>query len=165
MRTKGTILVVLMLSMLLAGIVSAGAPIHQVSGGGRFVLEDGSFETYGFVVQVDAAGVVSGQGEFHIHDGLSAHFEANCLAVEGGTSWIGGVVTRSDDPSFAPVGLEFTWQLQDNGEGANADPDLQSFLLPNYLLPVFGLGNDCHDKGPLFALGIFEWQDGNIQVR
>jgi len=165
MRSKIVFSLVLILTLLVAGVVSANPPVHQLSAGGRLELEDGTFETYGFTAQVDENGVVSGQGEFHVHGQVRAHFVANCLEVEQNVAWLGGVVTQSSDPAFAPIGLEFTWQLQDNGEGVAADPDLQSFLLPNELLPVYGLGTDCHDKGPLFILGTFEWQQGNVQIR
>lgn len=166
MRSKVVVIVLLATALLVVGTASAASPIHQVSGGGTLMLEElGTSESFGFVAQVDGDGVVSGQGTIRISGAGAFHFEVNCLSVEGNTAWLGGVITRSADPDTAPTGLEFTWQLQDNGQGADAAPDLQSYMFPTALLPLYGLGNDCNDRGDLFSLGTFEWSIGNLQVR
>jgi hypothetical protein len=166
MRSKAVVVVFLVLAVLTIPTVSADAPVHQVSGGGALMSDAfDTSESYGFVAQIDSEGVVSGQGSFRASDFGVLHFEVNCLAVEGNIAWLGGVITKSPDPVQVPVGLDFTWQLQDNGEGEGAAPDLQSFVIPNDLLPIYGLGNDCNDMGPLFLLGVFEWDRGNLQVR
>ena len=165
MRTKILLALVLVLTLLGTTVVSAGAPVHQVSAGGKWEFEGGIDETYGFVTQVDRDGVASGQGEFHVQGQLMIHFEVNCLSVDGNTAWLGGVVTRSNDLVNIPVGLDFTWQLQDNGEGKNAAPDLQSFVIPTFELTLLGLGTNCKDQGDLFALAEFEWHNGNFQIR
>lgn len=167
MRSKIVAVTAFALSVLLCGVVYADAPLHRVSGGGKYVLDDGTFETYGFSVRVDRYGNVKGQGELHfqVEEAVNIHFKANCLAVEGNTAWLGGVVTRSSNPSFAPVGIDITWQLRDNGEGAAAAPDIQSNVVPTELLNDAGLGMDCNDMGYLFGLGTFDWTHGNVQVK
>jgi hypothetical protein len=164
MRTKFLFIFVLAITLLTSSVASANRPVHQVSGGGKFSYEDG-FETYGFVIQVDSEGIVSGQGELHVQGSTLVHFEANCLAVDGNTAWLGGVITRTNNPDLLPVGFDITWQLRDNGEGANAEPDLQSWTMATVALPFFGLGEDCNDQGDLFSFGTFPWYEGNIQVK
>ncbi|UCD97853.1 MAG: hypothetical protein JSV42_12900 [Chloroflexota bacterium] len=165
MHTKILIVIIFVFTLLAATVALASEPVHQVSAGGKLDLEGGNSETYGFLAQIDAEGIVSGQGEFHEQGQLKIHFEVNCLSVDGNTAWLGGIVTRSNDPVRIPVGFDFTWQLQDNGEGTNAAPDLQSFILPTELLPALGFGSDCNDQGNLFSLALFEWGKGNIQVK
>ena len=60
--------------------------------------------------------------------GSSVHAsgEITCLVVQGNHAWIGAVVTRADDPAY--VGLDAWWQVQDNGSGANAAPDMTTFV-------------------------------------
>lgn len=169
MRIKFITIIVLVLSLLTITVASASAPRHHVSVSGKWVGDDGSIETWGLHVQLDKDGVAKGQGEIHIWGNpdlgdLLLHFDANCLAVEGNTAWMGLVLTKISNPIF-PLGTDFTLQVQDNGEGVNAEPDLQSSVLPTDILPEYGLGENCEDMGDLFSLGIFDFTIGNIQVR
>lgn len=166
MRTKIMVIAVLVMLMLTTGTALAGKPLHTVSGGGSTYFEGFGTERYAFNAQVDSEGAVKGQGEFTfiIPEG-KFHAEMNCLAVDGNIAWLGMVITRTDNPAELPVGLDWTWQLQDNGEGVNAPPDLQSYFFPTADLAAYGFPvDDCNDMPDLFSYGTFEWDTGNIQV-
>ena len=169
MRIKSITLIVLLLTLLTITVASASAPRHHVSVSGKWVGDDGSIETWGLHVQHDKDGVAKGQGEIHVWGSpdlgdLLMHFEANCLAVDGNTAWMGLVLTKISNPIF-PLGSDFTLQVQDNGEGVNSEPDLQSSVIPTEILPDYGFGENCEDMGDLFYFGIWEFTIGNIQVK
>lgn len=171
MRIKAITIIVLVLTLLATSVAFAKTPVHQVSGGGKWEQwEPGHVEHYGFVAHIDSDGVSSGQGNIHVvnHPTLgdfSFHFTVNCLVVDGNKAWLGFVVTKTDNDIVTPIGVDATWQLQDNGEGANAAPDLLSMVFYTSMLPDLGLGNDCNDKPDLFSFGTTPWGPGNLQIR
>ena len=79
------------------------------------------------------------------------------LSDEGNRAWFGGVVTGTSDPTLVPLGREFVWRAEDNGQGANAPPDRVS----SYFSGVWTAGR-CAEK-PLFPTR--EWTNGNVQIR
>jgi hypothetical protein len=78
---------------------------------------------------------------------------------------MGFVVTRSDNDFIVPIGTDLTWQMQDNGEGAKAAPDVTGSVFFTSELPDLGLGNDCNDRPDLFSFGTTPWGTGNLQIR
>jgi hypothetical protein len=74
------------------------------------------------------------QGRFHHHTDLTngnANLQGDvlCFTIIGNRARIGGVVTRSNNPSI-PVGSELTWSVADNTESRKGDPrDTASPLL------------------------------------
>lgn len=80
-------------------------------------------------VQVKADGSVKGEFDYtQVRDGvaLSASGPLTCAFIEGDHVWVGGVIEASSRASL--VGLEMWFQARDNGEGANAEPDMSSTL-------------------------------------
>jgi hypothetical protein len=129
-----------------------------LTGSGKLDLSefDLKSETYAFSVFLDAAGAVSGQIEIHLRDpAVGFHADATCLAVDGTSAWVGGVVTHTSDQNALPEGTEFWLRVQDNGQGQNADRI--SFVRLG--LPAIR----CNLKRPV---GLpFELGGGNLQVR
>ena len=169
MRRWQFLLIAFIAGLALAAALNAAPPLHRASGGGTVIFEGIGTEAYGFNAKLTAAGEVKGQGEFHfVVPVVNFHAEMNCLAVDGDTAWLGMEVTRTDDPDTIPVGFDWTWQIRDNGEGAGAPPDQQSFFFPTAQLRDFGFdADDCNDMPPLFDFpdGVFDWTNGNLQVR
>jgi hypothetical protein len=125
-----------------------------VTGGGQLVGA-GWTETYGINARLDAAGDVSGQVEMHI-DGLPAvHGQVTCLAVDGNSAWIGGVVSHSQDETVVPAGMEFWFRVLDNGNGN--PPDRISTIRLG--LPAA----TCNERRPVMVPWLLE--RGNLVVR
>jgi hypothetical protein len=166
MRSKVLALVVVLVSLLVTGTALAGSPVHKVTGGGTTVFDFGT-EQYGFVAMVDSAGKVKGQGEFYFAEPPGKfHTKMNCLWVDGNTAWLGMEITRTSDPVEYPLGVDLTWQVIDNGEGAGSPSDEQSYFVPTEILPFVGPWEDCTDMPTIIAdLGPLPWTNGNIQVR
>lgn len=79
--------------------------------------------------------------------------DVECVSVNGNNATVGGTVRKSTNPGFAPgVGVSFI--VVDNGEGANAPPDLFSLPFPG------GCGG-----GPTQEAKLLSSDAGNIQVR
>jgi hypothetical protein len=112
-------------------------------------------------VQVKADGSVKGQFDYtQVRDGvtLSASGSLTCAFIEDDHVWVGGVIEASSRASL--VGLDMWFQARDNGEGANAAPDMSS-TLGAAAAPA---GQQyCDDHPPVrfpFLVG-----EGNLQVR
>jgi hypothetical protein len=102
------------------------------------------------------------QGEWELSQvasgtGSKLHGDVVCFNAYGNLAFIIGVIDRSDDPAYS-VGDGVAWQVQDNGEGAKANPDLANPMVVTPGGPNFGL---C-SFGPLPSNPI---TNGNIQVR
>lgn len=139
--------------------MAAGAPVHQVSGGGTLETPNGR-SLYTFHASVNGAGAVKGQFELHFTSAdVSVHGDVTCLVVDGNDAWLGAVVTRSNlEAGFFAVGGDFSWRAQDNGEAANAEPDRVSRFRGRLS------ADDCNTKWtPLLPLN--EWPIGNVQIR
>ena len=141
------------------GVVASASGDYGFSGeaaGSTFVI--GPFT---WNVQVKADGSVKGQFDYtQVRDGvaLSASGPLTCAFIEGDHVWVGGVIEASSRVSL--VGLEMWFQARDNGEGANAAPDMSS-TLGAATAPA---GQQyCADHPPVrfpFLVG-----EGNLQVR
>jgi hypothetical protein len=54
-----------------------------------------------------------------------------CISTAGNQAWIGGTVARIDSPDPADqelVGVDMWWRSIDNGQGADATPDVTTGL-------------------------------------
>ncbi len=139
---------------------SASAPVHMLTGGGKTDLSAFELppETYAFSAMVDAAGSVRGQAEMKLSDPLvNLHAQITCLAVEGNSAWVGGVVTHSSDPSLVAEGTPFWTQVQDNGAGHASAPDRIGFIRLGVPASVC---NEMRLRPVPFA-----FTEGNLQVR
>jgi hypothetical protein len=141
------------------GVVASANGDYGFSGqaaGSTFVIGPFTWD-----VQVKADGSVKGQFDYtQVRDGvaLSASGSLTCAFVEDDHVWVGGVIEASSRASL--VGLDMWFQARDNGEGANAAPDMSS-TLGAAAAPA---GQQyCDDHPPVrfpFLVG-----EGNLQVR
>jgi hypothetical protein len=154
--------------------VLAAAATAMAGGNGVFASANGdygfggqaagsTFEIGPFTwnVQVKADGSVKGHFDYtQVRDGvaLSASGPLTCAFIEGDHVWVGGVIAASSRASL--VGLDMWFQARDNGEGANAAPDMSS-TLGAAAAPA---GQQyCADHPPVrFPFLVSE---GNLQVR
>jgi hypothetical protein len=105
-------------------------------------------------------GNVSGQYQYYVAvqgDADTVHGSVICFKVEGNRAWIGATVDHTSDPTI--VGLFSWWQVEDNGQGAQAQPDRTTFLGFGTLAETIDY---CEGPDPNF---IFDIDHGNIQVR
>lgn len=141
------------------GVVASANGDYGFSGqaaGSSFVIGPFTWD-----VQVKADGSVKGQFDYtQVRDGvaLSASGSLTCAFIEDDHVWVGGVIEASSRASL--VGLDMWFQARDNGEGANAAPDMSS-TLGAAAAPA---GQQyCDDHPPVrfpFLVG-----EGNLQVR
>jgi hypothetical protein len=141
------------------GVVASANGDYGFSGeaaGSTFVI--GPFT---WNVQVKADGSVKGQFDYtQVRDGvaLSASGPLTCAFIADDHVWVGGVIEASSRASL--VGLDMWFPARDNGEGANASPDMSS-TLGAAAAPA---GQQyCDDHPPVrfpFLVG-----EGNLQVR
>jgi hypothetical protein len=92
-------------------------------------------------------------------DTVEFDVDVTCMNVYGNRAKIGGIVTRSTDPTI-DAGSYGWFQVFDNGEGANAVPDQSSLV---------GFGNEAANEAfcnspNLPRFGPWDVQ-GNVQVR
>jgi hypothetical protein len=166
----------------LAGIAGLlGVPVAAASQSGNPVVEEASggihwtiplpnvfgvevvSQPLAFDALKYADGSVGGHFEYTQQAGgdtVSFSVDVTCLNVYGGNrAKIGGIVTRSTDPTIA-VGMYGWFQTLDSGEGANAPPDWSSLV-------GFGdeAANEAFCNSPnLPRFGPWDVQ-GNVQVR
>jgi hypothetical protein len=133
---------------------SDNAPVHRASGGGTVDVAQGR-STYAFHASVDGAGNAKGVFELHFSSvDANVHGDVTCLSVVGNFARLTGVVTSSSDATLIPVGTIYHWQAVDNGEGANAPPDLITAYY-RVVTPNFCEYGDLPDN---------TWTNGNVQV-
>jgi hypothetical protein len=157
--------IVMILSIVTAVPAIAAPPLHKVTGGGTVSFGGWGEETYGFTaIQVDQSGDAKGNVHFTWHypsdvAGASPWImqaDVLYLAVDTSTgdAWIGGVITKSNDPYY--VGKEFYLWVRDGGA---SEPDM---------IGVTWLGSPA-----FYALYMppqpgyyqFEWTNGNVQLK
>lgn len=129
---------------------SGGPVIHQVSIGGPdvcagFGAKPGCDANFSLIALQRADGSVEGQWI----DRLSQNFggggifvEVTCLAIDGNTAWVGGVVKRPDGLAGAPAMV----YARDRGTSANEPADR---FLTLYDQGSLGLSTNCQDKDDL----------------
>ena len=141
------------------GVVASANGDYGFSGeaaGSSFVIGPFTWD-----VHIKADDSVKGQFDYtQVRDGvaLSASGSLTCAFIEDDHVWVGGVIETSSRASL--VGLDMWFQARDNGEGANAAPDMSS-TLGAAAAPA---GQQyCDDHPPVrfpFLVG-----EGNLQVR
>jgi hypothetical protein len=159
-----------LLTIAVAALSAAllGPTAVQAGGNGVSAIATGSgqihvadeLRTFTFNAQTDRLGVTSGQTQAVSRAaGRTWHGTIDCLNVEGNVATMSGVVTNisPETPPFFVVGSNIVFQVIDNGEGANAPPDLISLTF------FFGPGPSpgCTGFG-VFATTPVEL--GNVQV-
>ena len=150
-----------------AGVAAAGSGSGSANGGVHltvhnvFGLQTLELQTFSFNAKVEQDGSADGWFNYReIDDGapFTANGPVSCLTAIGKDAWIGGVIRDSNDPSYD--GLGAWWHVTDNGEGANAPPDITTFM---------GVGSPADtqafcDTHPAYRHP-FAIDRGNIQVR
>jgi hypothetical protein len=131
--------------------------LHDVFGLQTLVLKSFTFEA-----KQETDGSVGGHYSYSdVEDGVpfDASGPVTCFVVHGNHAWLGGTITASNGPSY--VGQDSWFQVIDNGEGANAQPDITTLLGTS---DVPGTAQAYCDSAPNPR---FPWpvEQGNIQVR
>ena len=160
----------------LAGMVVLVAAASALAGGNGVVASaNGDYEFSGVAagslfevgpftwnVRAKADGTTNGSFDYtQVRDGgtpLSVSGRLTCAFFEGSHVWVGGVIEASSRANL--VGLDMWFQARDNGEGANAPPDMSSSI--GAAAAPAGQ-RYCDDHPPVmfpFLLG-----EGNLQVR
>ena len=164
-KFPGLSVAALILAALLLTIgtgVAAAQVVASATGSGQIHINN-AYRTFTFSAQTDSNNVSTGATQ-GFNRGIPFAWEGtiNCLDVEGNVATMAGVVTYANPdpgPDGETVGTPLVFQVIDNGEGHNNQPDLIS-------LTVFNPG------GPPFPClqsidGIFAStpiQNGNVQV-
>jgi hypothetical protein len=163
------VLSTLVLTAVTIGVAVAGAGGNGASatGGSHLVAHDVfgldtlELRDFGFNARLTGDGSADGWFTYaDVEDGtpFTAKGPVTCLTVIGDDAWIGGTIESSNDPTV--VGLGAWWHVTDNGEGANATPDITSFLGVGSLAATAAFcANHAAYRFP-FAI-----DGGNIQVR
>ena len=163
------VLVVLASAVALAAAGSAGAEpngvVASANGGYGF---SGSATGSVFVihpftwhVKVRADGNVTGRYDYtQVRDGVELQVSGSlhCATIVGNQVWVGGLIEKSSRASL--IGLDMWFQAQDNGEGANAPPDMSSTIGAG---PAGTAAQYCADH-PVVLFPFF-LEQGNLQVR
>jgi hypothetical protein len=145
---------------LLAPITPASAAGNPSATGGGTTLEGDEKSTFVFNAVEQPDGTVEGHLVYHFR-ALDASFQMdiNCLNIVGNRAVISGVVTKVTGPApeFLVEGAGGVFQVEDNGEGGDAPPDLISDV---FIFPPDIEQENCRSLFPEPYLPI----DGNVQV-
>lgn len=163
----------LCLMLALAGVLTSLAAadskrvVSSASGGSVWNIENMfgfeliEVQPFTFTARVYADGSVDGRYTFRtVDDGVPffAHGSLTCVVISDNRGWFGGLIESSSDSSLE--GLDMWFQVQDNGEGAAAPPDVSTLIGAGGP----GTAQDYCDEAPEAR---FPWpvEEGNIQVR
>jgi hypothetical protein len=156
--TSVAALMVVALLLTVGSVVAVAQVVASATGSGQIHVS-GELRTFTFNAETDSSGVTTGQTETKSRSsGLRWHGTLDCLNVVGNVATMSGVVTdiNSTTPPFV-VGSNIVFQVIDNGEGANAPPDLISLTF------FFGTGPPpgCTGFGIFATIPI---EHGNVKV-
>lgn len=108
-----------------------------------------------------ADGTTTGEARIDRKDlGISWNLDVTCLAVVGNTAWIAGIIRNARGPIIREGTVSYFYVI-DNGEGADAPPDVASAVRIN---DVAGQDQEFCNLRPL-ALPPTPIAHGNVQVR
>ena len=134
------------------------APGHLVSGSGHVTTPAGTREfTFHAVERPDAS--VAGSYKIVLPNGLFFEADVTCMAVEGSTGWVAGVI-RATNAAVVVVGSTSMFYVIDNGEGGGT-ADIVSTAAFN--MPE-GVDLEFCAERPL-VLPQQSVTEGNVQVR
>jgi hypothetical protein len=132
----------------------------SATGSGHFYVAD-EIRTLAFSAVGHANGTASGQYEIDVHaTGVRFHVSVTCLSVSGNTAWIAGIIDKSSGPPVREGTVSYFYAV-DNGEGADAAPDIVSVARIN---DVPGADQEFCTRQPLL-LPPRAVVHGNVQVR
>lgn len=118
---------------LSAAVVPVATAAGNLSAtGGGTAEEAGELSTFVFNAVQHSNGAVTGHLVYHVRAfPITIMMAIDCLNVVGNVATMSGVVTKVSEeiPGFIFVGQDAVFQVVDNGQGANAAPDLFSDLI------------------------------------
>ena len=150
------VVVVLLATVMPAAVAGEAGPSAQ--GNAIFLTEAGDKITNAYNVRMFPDGSVRGQFETHRAGFYRLHAELDCLRIVGNAAFMSGVITHTDVPDepHRQVGDPVMLWVEDNGEGATADPDRVSFLM-------LGDWGGCEEDP--FIMIVRPVVAGNVQVK
>jgi hypothetical protein len=142
---------------------SVGQPVHQVQIGGPdvctgFGANPGCDANFTLTAQVYTDGSVSGYWIDRFSQnfgGGGAFVTVDCVAIDGNTAWIGGVVTKAGTPGTRAITV-----AQDRGTSFALEPD--DGFATIYNPQDFGLSTNCQDKE---FFGVLNVAEGQVTIR
>jgi hypothetical protein len=160
------VVVVAIAAAALATTASAGngnGVVASASGGYGFSTGAVDVGPFTWHVRLQADGSVEGGYDYtqvssSTGAALTVKGPLTCAVIIGNHVWVGGIIEDSSRGSL--IGLNMWFQAQDNGEGANAPPDMSTTI---------GAGGPgtaqqyCDDHPPALFPHLIE--RGNLQVR
>ena len=121
-------------------------------------IEGEGFRHFTFHARVKKNGDVQGSGVLTYVGGVrNLSFDIDCLNVIGNHAIMSGVTTR-DNQFPENEGLLCWFEVFDNGEGNNSDPDQMSLYFQGSDPATYDCVND-------FTVDIYEVEGGNVQVQ
>jgi len=145
------------------GFAGGGGPNGVIASatGSAHRLRNGELWVLAFNAKLRADGTTTGQVRMDRKDvDVSFNVDVTCMSVSGNTAWIAGII-RNQRGDIAIDGTISYFYVIDNGEGANAPPDVASAVRLNDVA-----GEDlafCNDQPLLLPASPVE--RGNVQVR
>jgi hypothetical protein len=130
-RVSGSVLVgVLLLVGLVIAMPASAAGTPRATGAGT-TEELGETSTFTFNAVQHKSGTVNGHLVYHVRGfDLSIHMDIDCLTFIGNQAVLSGTVTKvrgdTEPFPFIFVGQDGVFQVEDNGQGGGAPPDLIS---------------------------------------
>jgi hypothetical protein len=157
MRTLRSLAITFVFALALASASArAQGVIHKVSvGGADQDAVDHTDANFSITAVQHADGTVTGQWSDQFGQGQGGiHAQVNCLAVEGNTAWISGIITSGTVNGVDVTGFPVITEVQDNGKSANDPPDQISFSF-------VGVATPCTEEP---ALPLSPMTDGQVTV-
>jgi hypothetical protein len=147
------------LASVLAPSVRAGGPYDYTTGGGHRATGGTKGATFAFSAHNGPGGPSGEYTRSGSNGSIRITAAITCLQVTGNRALLGGVIRRSNDPSF-PAGTTVALAVEDNGNPAGGvSPDRVSFTDFTGAPPPI----NCSDEAFLFAL-LQPVADGNVGV-
>jgi hypothetical protein len=133
-------------------VASATGSAHRIRGDELWVLA--------FTAVKRADGTTTGNARIDRKDlGISWNLDVTCMSVQGNTAWIAGIIQNASGPVIRDGTVSYFYVI-DNGEGADAPPDVASAVRIN---DVAGQDQEFCQLRPL-ALPPSPIAHGNVQV-
>ncbi|MEO5799928.1 MAG: hypothetical protein ABIZ70_11040 [Gemmatimonadales bacterium] len=132
----------------------------------RIVAGVSALTSFSFTAIGEADGSAKGHYDYNFRAaGFEVRGPVTCISQVGNQVWVGGIVEDvvTDNPDFEVLkGLEMWWRSTDNGEGANAPPDMTTGLGFGFAGSTVTAASWCANKPlTLIARAV---EGGNLQV-
>jgi hypothetical protein len=172
-------------AIAIASSASAAAVAESATGSGQIHIVGvgpcaGQPRTMSFSVRKYEDGSVDGQSQIHVVreqgsgadvcDGDLYHARLDCLQILGNIAIASGAITEANDAAADFVGRTEVLIAQDNGEGANAEPD-RIVRVPPLPFGPFPATATCQSFGLAVALTLlassgtgYAVEAGNVQI-